>query len=133
MMQFDEPLTSWMLLIARLCLAAVYVVSGVHKALWYSKAVEEFRAGGLPAIGLFLPLTILLHLLAPVALVSGIFAREAALALATFTVVATAKVHCFWRMEGTERLERSRIALAHLGIVGGLIMLAAVGPGTLVL
>ncbi len=122
-----------MILTARLCLAAVFLVSGIHKGIWYEKAVEEFKDAGVPAIGFFLPLTIALHLVAPLALVLGVFVREAALALALFTVISTAKVHCFWRMEGMERLARSRIAMAHLAVVGGLIILAAAGPGRLVL
>ena len=121
-----------MMLAARLCLAGVYLVSGVHKGLYYQKAVDEFRDAGIPAVGLFLPMTIALHLLAPIALISGILAREAALALAAFTVIATVKVHGFWRMSGTQRLARSRVAMAHLAVVGGLILLAAVGPGSLV-
>jgi putative oxidoreductase len=133
MVHIDEPLTSWMILAARVCLASVFVVSGVHKGIWYRKAVAEFRDAGVPAIGFFLPFTVVLHVVAPIGLVTGIYAREAALALAAFTIVATVKVHCFWRMEGAERLARSRIALAHLAVVGGLIMVAAAGPGNLVL
>ncbi len=132
-MPIEEPLTSWLLLAGRLCLATVFIVSGIHKGIWRDKAVQEFRDAGVPAIGLFLPSTIILHLVAALALVLGVYAREAALALALFTVIATVKVHCFWRMEGTERLARSRIAMAHFAIVGGLIILAAVGPGSLVL
>ncbi len=133
MMQIDEPLGSWMILAARLCLAGVYLVSGIHKGVCYQKAQAEFRAAGIPAIDLLLPLTIALHVLAPIALITGVFAREAALALATFTVIATVKVHCFWRMSGAQRLDRSRVAMAHLAVVGGLILLAAIGPGSLVL
>jgi putative oxidoreductase len=133
MTQIEEPLLSWLILIARLCLATVFVVSGVHKGVWYRKAVEEFRDAGVPAIGFFLPLTIALHILAPIGLITGIYVRVAASALALFTVVATLKVHCFWRMAGQERLERSRIVLANLAIVGGLIILAAVGPARFVL
>jgi len=132
-MHFEEPLLSWMILFARICLAAVFAVSGVHKALYFRAAQEEFHAAGVPLVGVFLPLTILLHLLGPIFLVSGVLASEAALVLAVFTVVATMKVHHFWRMKGEERLAQSRIALAHLALVGGLVMLAAAGPGRLVL
>lgn len=132
-MPVEEPFSSWMILAGRLCLATVFLVSGIHKGVWRDKAVQEFRDAGVPAVGLFLSLTVALHLFAPVALVLGIYVREAALALAVFTVVATVKVHCFWRMEGTERLARSRIAMAHLAVVGGLLILAAVGPGKFVL
>jgi len=132
-MHIEEPLMSWLMLMARICLAAVFAVSGVHKALYFRKAQAEFRDAAIPVVGLTLPLTIILHLLAPVFLVSGVFATEAALALAVFTIAATIKVHHFWTLRGEERLQQSRIALAHLALVGGLIMLAAVGPGRLIL
>ncbi len=131
-MLVDEPLASWLVLLARICLAGVFLVSGVHKAVWNQKAVAEFQMARVPVIALFLPLTIGLHLLGGMALVTGVYAREAALALAIFTLAATIRVHCFWRMSGQQRLERSRIAMGNLAVVGGLILLAAVGPGHLV-
>jgi putative oxidoreductase len=131
-MPVDEPLASWLILLARICLAGVFLVSGVHKAVWYQKAVAEFQMARVPVIALFLPLTIGLHLLGGMALVTGVYAREAALALAIFTLAATIRVHCFWRMSGQQCLERSRIAMGNLAVVGGLILLAAVGPGHLV-
>ena len=131
-MQIDEPVIGWVLLLARCCLAAVFLVSGVHKALYYEKAHEEFQLAAVPAIGILLPLTILLHLIASAGLISGVYAQESALLLALFTVVATVKVHCFWRMPGAERLLHSRVALSNLAIVGGLLLLAATGPGRLV-
>ncbi len=131
-MIIEEPWASWLVLLARICLAGVFLVSGVHKAVWYQKAVAEFQMARVPVIGLFLPLTIALHLLGGMALVTGVYTREAALALAIFTVAATIRVHCFWRMAGQERLERSRIAMGNLALVGGLLLLAAVGPGQLV-
>ena len=132
-MLVEEPLASWLILLARVCLAGVYLVSGVHKGVWYQKAVAEFQMAEMPAISFFLPLTIALHLSGGMALVSGIYAREAALALAFFTVLATIKVHRFWRMSGQERLDGSRVAMGNLAIVGGLMLLAAVGPGHLVI
>ncbi len=128
-MIIEEPWASWLVLLARICLAGVFLVSGVHKAVWYQKAAAEFQMARVPVIALFLPLTIGLHLLGGMALVTGVYAREAALALAIFTLAATIRVHCFWRMSGQERLERSRIAMGNLAIVGGLILLAAAGPG----
>ncbi len=125
----SDATEAWILLLARCALAAVFLVSGVHKAIWYQKAAEEFRAARVPLVAFFLPATIVLHLLASCSIVVGIYAREAALLLAMFTVVATIRVHCFWRMTGSERLARSRTAMAHLAVVGGLLLLAVTGPG----
>ncbi|RLA31425.1 MAG: hypothetical protein DRR11_10855 [Gammaproteobacteria bacterium] len=129
MSEIAEPLLSWLILLARLSLAAVFLVSGIHKARYYRQAVEEFHRAGIGLVGLTLPLTIALHVLAALAIVAGVYVVEAALLLALFTLVATLQVHRFWSATGAERLEQSRIALAHLAIIGGLLMLAATGPG----
>lgn len=132
-MQIEEPLLSAIILVARLSLALVFLVSGIHKGLNFAESAVEFRDARVPLIGFFLPFTIALHLLASLAIIAGVFVLEGALALALFTAVATIKVHCFWRMTGRERLERSRVAMANLAVIGGLLLLAASGPGRLVL
>ncbi len=131
MIEFSEPYLSGVLLVARCCLAAVFLVSGIHKACWHSKAVEEWRLAEAPRYTL--PPTIILHIAGSLALISGWHAREAAFALAVFTLLATIKVHHFWTMQGEEKLIRSRTALANLGVIGGLLILAAVGPGHFIL
>jgi len=133
MSDIEEPLLSWLILLARLCLATVFLVSGVHKALYYRKAVAEFQHAGVVFVGLTLPLTIVLHVLASLAIIIGAYVAEAALLLALFTLVATLQVHRFWSAAAEERLDQGRIALAHFAIIGGLVMLAVTGAGRFVL
>ncbi len=132
-MLIDEPAASWLILTARCAIAAVFLVSGIHKAIWYDKAAAEFRRENVPLPEFFVPATIALHLVCSGAILLGLHTREAALLLALFTTVATLKVHCFWRMRGEERLNRSRVALAHLAVVGALLLLVVTGPGRLTL
>ena len=129
----QEPWLSWLLLIGRIFLAIVYLVSGVHKGIWFSKAVKEFQDANVPFLHFFLVGTIVLHLVAPVLLISGKFVTESAIILAIFTVVATIKVHHFWNMSGDDVLIQSRIAVTNLAVVGGLLVLAAVGPGRFII
>jgi putative oxidoreductase len=129
----NEPFASWILLVARLCLSLVFLVSAVHKAIWYQKALDEFRLARVPMIGVMLPATILFHLVASICVIVGFHVPEAAVTLAVFTLVATERAHAFWRFEGPARLDRGRYALANLGVIGGLLLLAVVGPGRLVL
>jgi len=131
MAPITEPTASWILLLARICLAGVFIVSGVHKAIWYRQAVAEFAAARVPWVGITLPLTIALHLVAPLCLIAGRFTTTAALALAAFTALATVWVHDFWNMSGPDRLARSRIFMAHMAVAGGLLLLAVTGPGRL--
>lgn len=117
----------WIFLLGRIGLALVFLVSGIHKGVWYPKAMNEFERDGIPLIPITLPGTIILHLVGSACLILGIFVREAALALAVFTVIATIKVHCFWTLRDEQRLVVSRMALANVGIVGGLLVLVVVG------
>ncbi len=128
-MNVDESAASYLIVFARVCLALVFLVSGIHKGVWYQKAVAEFQRDNIPAIWLTLPATIGLHLIASMCLILGYQTREAALALAIFTIVATFKVHAFWRLPVDEQLGRSRIFTGNLAIIGGLLLLVAVGGG----
>lgn len=132
MLQIDEPIASWLMLIARISLASVFLVSGIHKSIWYSKAVDEFRRDRVPLIWLTLPATIGLHLVGSTCLILGYRTTEAAVALAIFTIAATLIVHPFWRLPKAEQLDRSRIANANLAVFGGLVLLAVTGPGSIV-
>ena len=131
MIAIEEPLASWILLAARVCLASVFLVSGTHKAIWYRRAVAEFRLAKAPLVSVTLPATIALHLVGSTCLILGVFTTQAALILAAFTLLATERAHGFWRHSGEERLKRSRNAMANLGVIGGLLILAVTGPGHL--
>ena len=127
----DPTTAAWVLLLARVSIALVFLVSAVHKAIWYQKAVQEFTHDGVPLISISLPGTIVLHFVAAICLILGIYTELAGLLLAIHTLVATYMVHGFWRFEGIDRLIRSRVFLANLGVVGGLLYIAALGPGPL--
>ena len=128
----EEPWLSWYFLFGRIGLALVYLVSGIHKGIWYRKALAEFTGARLPFVKLVVVGTVALHIVAPICLILGIFVREAALILVAFTALATFIAHDFWNLSGTDRLIQSRIAMAHLAIIGGLLLLAAAGPGSFV-
>jgi putative oxidoreductase len=119
-------------LAARVLMAAVFLVSGIEKSLNFSRALGEFAKDNIPFPQISVVFTIVLHLIASVCLIAGWLVSEMALSLALFTLIATLLVHKFWTMTGVERLQRSRVALANLGLVGGLLLLAVTGPGTLV-
>lgn len=117
------------LLAARACLAAVFLYSGATKILFWSAGIAEFAALGLPMPTLALTATIAIQVGAGMALLIGWRSKPAALALAAFTVVATLIGHPFWVFEGGDFQRQLTTALEHLAIVGGLVAIAAAGPG----
>ncbi len=129
----EEPIYSWFLFAGRVGLSLVYMASGLHKGIYFQQAVDEFRRARIPLTGTAVRVTVMFHIVAASCLIIGVFVPESALALAAFTLVATCRVHDFWNMDGPERLLQSRFALAHLAVIGGLLLLAATGPGSIVL
>jgi len=112
---------------ARLLLAVAFAYSGVSKLLNFDAAVGEAAHFGLnPAP--FFAVAVLVTQLAGTALMlfgRGLWAALGALALAGFTVVATVIGHPFWAMSGMEQFHNRNSFLEHLGLVGGLLLVAA--------
>jgi putative oxidoreductase len=65
----------------------------------------------------------------PVLLIVGFFTRTAAVALFIFTAVTIYFFHSFWAIEGAQAAIQQIQALKNLAIMGGLLVLAAHGPG----
>src|ERR1700739_3939653 len=83
-------------LIARLCLAAVFLYSGVDKLWHWRSSVEEVKGDGLLWPALFAGATVAIQLVGGCVVAIGFFAWLGALLLAGFTVAATLLVHRFW-------------------------------------
>jgi putative oxidoreductase len=62
-------------------------------------------------------------------LIVGWKTRWAAWLLALFTVIATFAAHRFWEFEPAQQVGQMNNFLKNLAIIGGLLFLAAAGPG----
>ena len=121
------------LLLARISLSVVFLVSGVHKAIYFAAAQEEFRNAKVPFHKPVLVCVIVLHLFASISMIIGVYTSYSAASLAVFMLIVTFWVHDFWNYRGAERLTVSREAIANLAIFGGLLLASVVGPGKYVL
>ena len=118
---------SYGLPIARLCLAAVFLYSGVDKLWHWRSSIEEVRGDGLPWPAAFAAATVLTQLVGGCLVATGLFAWLGALLLAGFTVAATLVGHRFWLRRGAEFRHELTTSLEHVAIVGGLLLLSFVG------
>jgi putative oxidoreductase len=116
-------------LFIRVMLALVFLFSGATKLLGWQGGLREVMALELPLPTLALAGIIALQLGCGFALVLGWRTELAAASLAAFTILATLIAHPFWRIGAPDALRQATIALEHLAIVGGLLLLAQVGPG----
>ena len=111
-------------LIARLCLAAVFLYSGVDKLWHWRSSIEEVKSDGLPWPAAFAGGTVFTQLVGGFLVATGFFAWLGALLLAGFTVAATLLGHRFWLRRGAEFRHELTTSLEHVAIVGGLLLLS---------
>jgi uncharacterized membrane protein YphA (DoxX/SURF4 family) len=88
------------LLIARICLAVMFLHSGVDKLSHWGSSIEEVRNDGLPWPAAFAGATVFTQLVGGCLVATGFFAWLGALVLAGFTVAATVVGHRFWLRRG---------------------------------
>lgn len=117
------------LLTARLLLAVIFLDSGLGKFGTLEGIAAALAGKAVPLPWLAALAAAAVEVVAALALLAGIFVAPAALALAAFTLVATALFHGFWAFDGVERFGERIHFLKNLAIVGGLVALAAAGPG----
>jgi uncharacterized membrane protein YphA (DoxX/SURF4 family) len=109
--------------IARLCLAIVFLYSGVDKVRHWRAGIEEVRGDGLPWPAAFAGATIFTQIVGGCMVATGFFAWFGALLLAGFTVAATVLGHRFWLRRGSEFRRELTTSLEHVAIIGGLLLL----------
>ena len=117
------------LLLARICLSAVFLVSGFDKLAHCTGAVDEAAALGLPLPTLAMAAIILVQLGGGASVLLGVRARWGAALLAVFTVAATLIAHWPGGLEGAAFQQQLTLTLEHLAIVGGFLALIATGAG----
>ena len=109
---------SQMLLVSRLLLAAVFLVAGIRKILFYSGTVGYFTKLGFPAPEVMAVLAILVE-------VGG------GALLVLFVAIATAMAHRFWEFDAAQYANQMNHFLKNAAIIGGLLYAAVMGAGAL--
>jgi len=126
-----SALPGWALLLARACIAPLFLYSGVGKILAFSATAGRLY-GGADGFGRFLAGgAIAVELGCGVALLLGLFARSAAIALIFFTIAATLMFHNFWAAPEAQVTVQTINFLKNVGLVGALALLATLGAGSL--
>jgi len=108
--------------IARVFIAHIFLLSGLSKIGQYTGTQAYMETMGVP--GALLPLVIMLEIAGAIALIVGWQTRWAALALAGFTVVSALLFH-----GNIADQTHMLMFMKNWAIAGGLLLLAANGPG----
>lgn len=122
--QPQGPFQSTVALVTRICLAAMFIPSGLTKITQAGPTIDYIAAAGLPAPELALAVAIVVEVIGGLILVVGYHTRLAAVALAAFTIGAAFGFHA-------DFLDQNQMIhfMKNIAIAGGLLQVAACGAG----
>ena len=131
MEQFATVVKGFVSLLARLLIAAIFLVSAVgNKIPQFQQTAEYMAAEGVPNPRLALFGAIGLLLLGGMSVIAGAWTRFGALFLFVFLVAATFYFHDFWQFADPAQRQLQTIQfMKNLAIGGGLLALVAFGGG----
>ncbi len=110
-------------LVARVLLAAIFILAGINKITGYADTAGYMTAFGVP--GMLLPAVIAVEIVGGLAILAGFMTRWAALALAAFSLLAAVIFH----LNFGDQMQ-SILFMKNLAIAGGLLLLYVHGGGS---
>lgn len=115
-------------LAGRVLLAAIFVLSGVTKLGAVDGTIGYIASVGLPFAGAIFYAVVALEILGGLMLVAGLKTRLAAVALGAFSILAAVTFHA-------DFADQNQMIhfLKNLALAGGMLQVAAFGPGRLAL
>jgi putative oxidoreductase len=117
------------LLAGRVLLALLFVYFGYVKLMNFPGTVNYFTKWEFPMPQVFAVLSVIFELGGGILLLVGWKTRWAAWVLAIYVVIATAVAHRFWTYEGAQVFNQTSHFFKNISIIGGMLVIAAVGPG----
>ena len=122
----QNPLT----LIGRILLAYLFIPAGIGKlGAGFAGTAGYIASKGLPMPEVLAAIAIVIEIGAGIALLIGFKTRWAALLLALFTLGAALFFHNYWALPAEQQMMQQLMFDKNLGIVGGLLAIAAFGAG----
>ena len=116
-------------LLARLLMVALFLPAGINKIGGFEGTAGYIASVGLPFPTLGAAIAVVVEIVAPLLLLVGLQTRWAALVLAVFTLAASVFFHNFWAMPAEQQFMQQLMFMKNIGVVGGLLAIAAFGAG----
>jgi len=121
--------TATLLLVGRVLVALLFIIFGYMKLVNFGGTISYFTKWGFPAPPATAVVAIIFELGFGILLAVGWKTRWWAWALALYTVIAAGVAHRYWTYEAAQAFAQTSFFYKNLAIVGGLLIIAAVGPG----
>lgn len=125
----NPQLANGLALAGRVLLALIFIVSGAGKIPGWEGTAGYMASKGLPMVPLLLAATIAIELGGGLMIAAGWKARWAAIAIFVFLIPVTFIFHAFWGIDAAQAQGQMTHFLKNVSIMGGLLLVAAYGPG----
>ena len=116
-----------LIILARILLGGYFLQAGLRNALKLDLHTGMLKKFGVPMPRVALYVGLALQILGGVSVVLGFYPAWGAAALIVFTILANALYHNFTRFTGEERIGHLNSVLTNLGMIGGLLLVIAIG------
>ena len=114
---------------ARVLICAIFVQGAFGKITGWSGQAEYMASHGMRFIPPLLAAALVIEVLGVIALLTGFQARAAALIMFVYLGIVSVMLHNFWALSGMSAGAGQTAFLKNVGIMGGLLMVSAFGPG----
>lgn len=116
-------------LLGRILLSMIFLLSGAGKIMNWAGTEQQMADHGMVMVPLFHIGALVFELVGGLSLLLGVKARCGALLLIGFLIPATIIFHNFWAYTGEMQQMQMINFLKNVAILGGLLYVAAFGPG----
>ena len=120
-------------LLARFLLVSEFLIAVNGKISGWDDQAAYMASHGMHFIAPLLGTALVIELLGSISLITGIQARRAAAVMAVYLAIVSLRLHNFWSMTGMAAGANQTQFFKNLGMIGGLVMITAYGPGRWVL
>lgn len=125
-----SPTASFLLLLGRVLMGAIFVQSGFGKLTGLDGFTNMLAQHGVPMPTIFAPIGAAVEFFGGLAIVLGVWTRYAAVLMILFVIVATAISHRYWEFaDPTVRRMQEINFSKNLTIIGGFLFLIVANGG----
>ena len=126
---YNPNATATILLVGRLLIAMLFIVFGYMKLTDFNGTTAYFTRWEFPMPAVSAVVAIVFELGFGILLAIGWKTRWWAWALVLYTIIATCVAHRYWTYPAAAQFAQTSFFFKNLTIVGGLLYIAAMGPG----
>jgi len=126
---FARYTTALVPFLARILICAIFVQGALGKIFGWSSQIAYMQSRGIAFTGPLLAAALVIESVGVLCLLTGFAARPAAAIMFAYLVAVSVLLHPFWSAPPSSAGMLQTHFLKNMGIAGGLLMVAAFGPG----